>query len=293
MAYKVKNGKAVRSGQTTVTADIRSWAKGSIIVIANDAECFTWEAEIQRRYLDEASKLYATNPASSARRAAGYLMAFGMPSDGADDMRPSCIGNKWTLDEVEVYKRAVLWLALHEHVPDTGLKVAALFVGKQLIAYFQGDRDEILAQTRAELAFGSDLNGTDNASITGASEFQVMIGVHKEVFPLNPDKAIEIQWADLLAVSGRSDPSDDPPFKKDDPLWVPRLPVDATEAKAMLRMTQICIDATAPVFIDCTLALASRAGEFADALDLPGPRTFCGYTRDELARGRTYVRVGG
>ena len=97
---------------TMQSADI-----GCISVTANDIECFTWKGtrqeatELQKRYLDEAPTLYTVNPHSAAKRAAGYLMVYGMPHEGADDMRPSGTG-KWTLAEVEVCKRAILWLAL-------------------------------------------------------------------------------------------------------------------------------------------------------------------------------------
>jgi hypothetical protein len=132
MSYKIQDGKLVKNGApSTAPRPIqtsRTWAQGSISVVANGAHCFSWQGTyqdavaLQKRWLAECDQIYALGAASVARRAAGYMMAYGMPKPGDVDLRPSHAGEKWSLGEVEHYKRAVLWLALREDVPNTGDK---------------------------------------------------------------------------------------------------------------------------------------------------------------------------
>jgi hypothetical protein len=51
-------------------------------------------------------------------------MVFGMPQPGDPDRRPSAKpGDIWAEDEIAIVRAAILWLALREDVPDTGLKL--------------------------------------------------------------------------------------------------------------------------------------------------------------------------
>ena len=155
MSYAIKNGKLVKNGASPTASrpakTTRSWAMGSIDVVANDEHCFSWQGTyqdavaLQKRWLAECNQIYALGAQSVARRAAGYAMAYGMPEPGDVDMRPSHAGEKWSLAEVEVYKRAVLWLALREHVPNTGTKLEDVFVGKQS---WSGSRETVTRSWR-------------------------------------------------------------------------------------------------------------------------------------------------
>jgi hypothetical protein len=78
----------------------RSWAIGTIDVIANGVPYFSWRgtrheaAALQKRYLDIVDTL-GLRARSYALRAAGYLMAYGMPKKGDVDRRPSNHGGRW------------------------------------------------------------------------------------------------------------------------------------------------------------------------------------------------------
>jgi hypothetical protein len=136
------------------------------------------------------------------------MMAHGMPKPGDVDLSPSHAGEKWSLAEAEVYKRAVLWLALREHVPNTGTKLEDVFVGKQIVVWFKGDVDEILAQTRMETRTDAALDDCNKPGITSAGEFTMMVGVEKDYFRLDPDKAIEIPFDELIKRAGKPLPPD-------------------------------------------------------------------------------------
>ena len=170
-----------------------------------------------------------------------------------------------------------LWLALREHVPNTGNKLEDVFVGKQILVWFKGDRDEILAQTRTETITDADLDDCDKPSLTGAGEFTMMVGVDKDYFRLDPSRAIEIPFFELIKLSGKTPPAI--PDHADErrllfePMFAPRWPIDAAEAEAMMKMMTVTTDITNP------LAL------------LEGPKTYVGYTDDELCRGKPAVRI--
>jgi hypothetical protein len=124
-------GEAKRKARTVVS---RTWAAGSIRVIANNKDCFVWSGTrdeavtLQKGYLEVMNTL-GIDRQSYAKRAAAYLMMYGMPQAGDIDHRPSNLGHLWANIDVELYKSAVLWLALREHVPDKGVKVEDIFVG--------------------------------------------------------------------------------------------------------------------------------------------------------------------
>jgi hypothetical protein len=87
-------------------------------------------------------------------------------------------------------------------------------------------------------------------------------------YRLDPRSAVSIPLADMLALAGG-------PIAVDhrfanDLIYVPRIPTDATEADAMLRMMTVSADATNPS---------------------AGVKTYAGYTDEELSGGRPYVRV--
>ena len=204
-------------------------------------------------------------------------MCHGMPKPGDVDLRPSHAGERWSLAEVEVYKRAVLWLALREHVPNTGTKFEDVFVGKQVLVWFKGDRDEILAQTKTETLADASLDDCNKSSTTGAGEFTMMVGIDKDYFRLDPSKAIEISFFELIKLSGKTPPTildhADERRVLFEPMFAPRWPIDAAEAEAMMKMMTVTTDITDPSVL------------------LQGPRTYVGYTDDELCRRRPAVRI--
>jgi hypothetical protein len=134
----------------------RTWATGKLRIEAYDVHCFDWigtrqdAVDLQKRYLDIVN-LTGLRAASFAARAAGYLMAFGMPKVGEPNRRPSSLGGHWLTEEVGLYHSAILWSALREHAPDTGQKLEDIFVGKTVLVMFLGDRKEILDDTVREL----------------------------------------------------------------------------------------------------------------------------------------------
>jgi hypothetical protein len=76
-----------------------------------------------------------------------------------------------------------------------------------------------------------------------------------------------MRMADMYAMCGREFP---PKYDPDELLYVPHVPLDATEAHAMMQTFTIFTDATKP-------------GEMH--------RIYAGYTDAELMRGRPGVRV--
>jgi hypothetical protein len=258
--------KEDEEGMTMDEAAPRTWATGAIKIAANDRDCFDWSGtraqaiEKEKIFLDITNRL-GLNAHSYAKRAAGYLMAYGMPQAGEPDMRPSNLGKSWDSVDVELYKLAILWLVLREHIPNTGLKVEDVFVGKSLLAAFNGDPKEILDETLREL----------NGQPFSGEEFKMMVGVLGDC-PLDPATAVTMAEKDILALANH-------PLADefgDTPIYVPRIPHDAAEAKAMLEMATIFTDMTDPV------ALANPEA---------GIKHYAGFTDDELRRGKPAVRV--
>ena len=248
----------------------RAWAVGSIEIEANDRPCFSWKGtrddaiELQRRYLSAVETWSSVSADSYARRAAGYLIAFGMPVEGDPDQRPSNRGLAWTGEEIARLKAAILWMILHEHVPARpGQKIEDLFVGKAVLAMLQGDRRTILAETLREL----------NGESFSGENFTLTAGVLGDC-PLDPATAVAITEEDILALANH-------PLAKDDkfgdkPIYVPRIPHDAAEADAMLRMMTVLTDLCDPT------ALADPQAVI---------KTYAGFTDDELRRGKPAIRV--
>jgi hypothetical protein len=263
-------------------ATARTWVMGSITVVANDVECFGWigtrgeAVDLQKRYLDTIDALVPISARSYAARAAGYLMVYGMPKAGDVDLRPSNHGDRWDQTDIDLYKSAILWLALREHIPHTGQKLEDVFVGKALVVMFTGDKEQILADTARELGGESfagrkDAGHVDPSSPLGEDQFQMMVAVRDHNYRLDPRLAVSIRQGDLWALAGKplGDDAPDVGFANE-PIYVPRVPLDATEADAMLRMITVYVDATDPS---------------------AGARTYAGYTEDELRRDRPAVRV--
>src|SRR5262249_31416828 len=118
---------------------------GMLHIEANGAPCFDWigtrtEAKaLQKRYR-KAMDRAAISALSYAKRHAGYLTVFGMPKPGDPDCRPSAKqGDIWAEDEIAIVRAAILWLALREPVPDTGLKLEDIFVDDEFVVVFEGD----------------------------------------------------------------------------------------------------------------------------------------------------------
>ena len=260
------------------TVTIRTWATGAIKVVANDVECFGWigtrrdAIHLQKQFLDAINALVPISAHSYAKRAAGYLMAYGMPKADDVDLRPSNHGNRWNQIDTDLYKSAILWLALREHIPDTGRKLEDVFVGKELVVTFTGDKESILADTARELGGESfagrkDAGHVDLGAPLAEDQFRMMVAVLDGDYRLDPRAAVSITLADMLVLAGKPVAADQ---FANDLVYVPRIPHDATEADAMLRMMTVTADATNPAL---------------------GVKTYAGYTDKELSGGRPYVCV--
>jgi hypothetical protein len=219
--------------------------------------------ELQKRYLRAVETWTSVSAESYAKRAAGYLMAFGMPSEGYADQRPSNAGMSWTGEEIARLKAVILWMVLREHVPNNpGQRVEDVIAGKSLLVMLRGDKRQILADTVRELE-GKPFSGED---------FTMVVGVLGDC-PLDPAAAVTMIHDDLFAMAGH-------PLEKggklgDEPIYIPRIPHDAAEANAMLQMATIFTDLCDPA------ALANPQAAI---------RTYAGYTDDELRRGKPAVR---
>jgi hypothetical protein len=254
-----------------VEATTRPWATGVIRIVANDRECFSWSGtrqeaiELEKRFLDAATAL-GDSAYSCAVRTAGYLMCFGMPRAGMQDLRPSRLGDTWDGNEIEALKAAVLWLVLREHVPNTGQKVEDVFVGKSLAVWFRGDRREIFDASVRELR---------GQPFDPSKQFEMSVGVLYYHHHLDPAAAVTMLFRELQAMAGY------PPLESDSEIfnnvaYMPRVLLDATEAKAMLQMTTISLDATDPAAMTNPQAAL---------------RTYVGYTEAELRGGKPGVLV--
>jgi len=264
-------GKAKRKASARARAGTgRSWATGSITIYANAVECFSWTGTkqdaiaLQKRFIETANTL-GVECHSYACRAAGYLMINGMPRIGDEDRRPSRLGQRWG-NEVEVYKAAILWLVMREHVPDSGQKVEDVFVGKSLVAIFDGDKEEILDATMRELR---------GEPFDLSKQFQMKVGVVSHQHRLDPRNAVSTTNGELFALAGDALPPDEAEFASK-PIYVPRIPISADEAKAMLTMTMVLVDATDP----------NAATDLESAV-----RSYAGYTDEELSGGNPSLRV--
>jgi hypothetical protein len=82
---------------------------------------------------------------------------------------------------------------------------------------------------------------------------------------------------ELIKLSGKTPPAI--PAHADErrllfePMLAPRWPIDAAEAEAMMKMMTVTTDITNPLAM------------------LDGPKTYVGYTDDELCRGKPAVRI--
>ena len=70
------------------------------------------------------------------------------------------------------------------------------------------------------------------------------VSVLDDNFGLDPSRAVTLPMADLWSLAGASLPANSP--LTEDTAYVPRIPIDAAEAKAMLSLTTILADATEP-----------------------------------------------
>ncbi len=82
-------------------------------------------------------------------------------------------------------------------------------------------------------------------------------------FGLDPRKAVSMPEVDLFAIAGKA-------WDRNGEIYVPRIPIDAAEADAMLRLVTIVADATNPNW---------------------PTRVYAGYTKEELSEGRPHVLV--
>ena len=247
----------------------RSWALGRIEVSANDNPCFWWEGtaqdalDIEERYLATV-RAHGWDATSYARRAAGYLLCYGMPKPGDPDLRPSCRGMRWDQTNVDTVRHAVLWLALHERIPDTREAVDEIVAGKALAVMFMGDKQLVLASTEREQAGLPAAPGHD---------FEMAIGINDDDYQLDPKRAVPITNRELFATAGKTSP----PELAELLIYVPRAPLDAEEARAMLDMVTVTADLSGPF----------SPGTDPDSL----VKTYAGYTEDELRRGRPGIRI--
>jgi hypothetical protein len=206
-------------------AAARTWLMGSIEVEANDQHCFSWKGakdeaiKLQKEYLRAVETWTMLSAESYAKRVAGYLIAFGMPKEGDPDQCPSNTGAIWTHEEIAKLTTAILWMALREHVPDTGQRLEDIIAGKSLLLALRGDAREMLAETIRELNGQPFSDGT----------FEMMVAQRGD-YRLDPDRAVTMPFRDLYVMAGM------PPLDPDDKFYhdsvrVPRVPVDTAEAR--------------------------------------------------------------
>jgi hypothetical protein len=274
----------------------RSWAKGSFTIFANDVECFSWAGtkqdaiNIQKRLLETVGTLGIRGipPDVYAVQAASYLIAYGVPAAGDIDRRPSGLSDqRWSADEALGFRYAILRAALREHVsdtPDAGdpqiRRVEDIFVGRRFEIRFKGSQEA----NRASMARAQQQQGEPSGNDDEDNSVRMRTTELDELYLLDPQDAVCIPYRDLLALAGRRIEQIDPAVSPTrdlsisettipetaipETVYVPRIPIDAAEADAMLRMTTLVADATDPA--------------------MP-PRTYAGYTREELSGGESGV----
>jgi hypothetical protein len=98
----------------------------------------------------------------------------------------------------------------------------------------------------------------------------MMIGVLNEQYRLDLDDAVCMNQGDLFTIAKGSCPAS----LRDGSIYVPRIPLNAAEADAMLQTLTILSDVTKPV------------AKPEDTM-----RTYAGYTDAELMRGKPGVKV--
>jgi hypothetical protein len=279
----------------------RSWAKGSFTIFANDVECFSWTGtkqdaiNIQKRCLEICSTLdfRSIPPDTYATQAASYLIAYGVPAAGDADRRPSGLLDpqyqRWSADEALCFRYAILRAALREHAPDAGegaaQRVEDIFAGKRFEIRFEGDREA----HRASMARAQQSRGEGKAPDDEDSSIQMRTAELDEPYLLDPQDAVCIPYRDLLALAGRQIseaisatlPETMPetlPATLPEVIYVPRIPIDAAEAEAMLRMTTTVSDTvSAGASTDPATDPAVSSSPKAEA------RIYAGYTDEELS----------
>jgi hypothetical protein len=254
----------------------RSWAKGAFTIFANDVECFSWAGtkqdaiEVQKRCLEICGALdfRSIPPDTYATQAASYLIAYGVPAVGDADHRPSGLFDPqpWSADEALCFRYSILRSALREHASNdgegAGQRLEDIFAGKRFEIRFKGDRESHRASmARAQQSRGEGIapDGEDTSIRMRTTELA------EKPYLLDPQDAVRIPYADLLALAGRQTLTGDSPTRDSsmpETIYVPRIPIDAAEAVAMLRMT-ITVSAGASI---------------------PEARTYAGYTDAELAQ---------
>ena len=264
-------GEAKRRRAAPPSSSARSWATGLIEVRTDRADCFTWSGtkqdavDLQKRFIETINIASPIGCESYAKRAAAYLICWGMPQAGDLDRRPSSPhGRVWPADEVELSRAAILWLVMREHIPNTGQKIEDIFVGKHLGVLFRGDAQQVLDETAREL----------RSEPFSGEEFQMIVGVLNKDYRLNPDDAVPVALNDIHRIAGLPPVPDD----ENEQIYAPRIPRSADEADAMLDMTII--------FTDATKITPEIVTNPSSAI-----RTYVGYTQEELLRGSVGVSV--
>lgn len=223
----------------------RPWAKGQLIVLANGVECFVWSGTqadaiaLQKRYLDKINAADASAKEYAEHVIYSLIAHGGPPQIGQEDFSGTV-----TSADIELIRDAVLWRALREHVPDTGLKIEDALANLTLEVQYSGDRDLILRSRQGK-------------PLPLWYELQVM---PRDPYRLDPGEAVSISDRDLFAIAypGKQHvPGSGPPF------LVPRIPLNGDEARAMFQMTAICNltpEDTFQVYLGYTSAELARAG---------------------------------
>jgi hypothetical protein len=235
----------------------RSWAKGSFTVFADSGsggvvECFSWAGtkqdaiDVQKRCLEICGTLdfRSIPPDTYAAQAASYLIAYGLPAAGDADRRPSGRSDQqWSAEEALCFRYAILRYALRQHASDAGQRIEDEFAGRRFEIRLKGDRAKNLE------AMANAQHGGVEPSLGNV----IKISELDAPCLLDPQDAVCIPYRDLLVLAGRQiDPTSDPapqmqgsesipetssPETVPETVYVPRIPIDAAEAEAMLRMT--------------------------------------------------------
>ena len=180
-----------------------------------------------------------------------------MPKAGEPRLMPDGFGEPWSAEDVEMYRLAVLWLVLREHVPNTGDKVEDVLPRQSTWGDVHGRSRRPAGRDRAR--------ATRPASLRAAA-VQMMVAADRAPYLLDPDNAVGINEGEMYRLARGSCPEG----FGDDTIYVPRIPRDAAEANAMMQSFTILSNADKP---------------------LEPPKLYAGYSEAELLRGGVGVAI--
>jgi hypothetical protein len=152
-------------------------------------------------------------------------------------------------------------------------ELAKLIGDQSLIDRAKEDERLIVLRGKQEITWESALQILSEAG----EQFTMTVGMKNHELRLDPRQAVSIKEADLFALANHPLA---PGVTGEDLYYVPRIPLDAAEAEAMLQMTTIFTDMADP------MAVAAAVNDPKSLI-----KVYAGYTEAELLRGKPGVRV--